>query len=67
MATTTSRSEMSATIARLPPQGQARTCEMELEAHVDPFGEPSERPLLLACINSYFESGVDNPVDEDVR
>ena len=27
MATTTSRSEMSATIARLPPHGQAKTCD----------------------------------------
>ena len=46
--------------------GALTTGEMELEAHVDPFGEPSERPLLLACINSYFESGVDNSVDEAV-
>jgi Mg2+-importing ATPase len=46
--------------------GTLTTGEMELEAHVDPLGEPSERPLLLACINSYFESGVDNPVDDAV-
>ncbi|MFS8065706.1 MAG: magnesium-translocating P-type ATPase [Byssovorax sp.] len=46
--------------------GTLTTGEMELEAHVDPLGEPSERPLLLGCINSYFESGVDNPVDEAV-
>jgi len=27
-------------------------------------GDPSERPLLLAYVNSYFESGVENPMDE---
>ena len=39
---------------------------MVLEHHVDSEGRPSERPLLLAYVNSYFESGVDNPVDEAV-
>ncbi|WP_437719445.1 magnesium-translocating P-type ATPase [Sorangium sp. So ce448] len=46
--------------------GTLTTGEMELEAHVDPLGEPSERPFLLAYLNSYFESGVDNPVDAAV-
>ncbi|AKT38827.1 magnesium-translocating P-type ATPase [Chondromyces crocatus] len=44
--------------------GTLTTGEMVLDAHLDPFGEPSERPLLLAYLNSYFESGVDNPLDE---
>jgi P-type Mg2+ transporter len=46
--------------------GTLTTGEMELSAYVDPLGEPSERPLLLAYVNSYFESGVDNSVDEAV-
>ncbi|MCW5802121.1 MAG: magnesium-translocating P-type ATPase [Deltaproteobacteria bacterium] len=41
--------------------------EMEVEQYVDPRGQPSERPLLLAYINSYFESGIDNPVDVAIR
>jgi Mg2+-importing ATPase len=40
--------------------------DMVLEHHVDIRGRSSERPLLLAYINSYFESGVENPVDEAV-
>ncbi|AGP39571.1 magnesium-translocating P-type ATPase [Sorangium cellulosum] len=46
--------------------GTLTTGEMELEAHVDPLGAPAERPFLLAYLNSYFESGVDNPVDAAV-
>jgi Mg2+-importing ATPase len=44
--------------------GTLTTGDMSLEAHVDPLGATGDRPLLLACVNSYFESGVDNPVDE---
>jgi Mg2+-importing ATPase len=39
---------------------------LTLEAHVDPMGAPSERPLVLAYLNSYFESGIDNPLDDAV-
>lgn len=46
--------------------GTLTTGEMVLESHVDPLGAPSERPVLLAYVNSYFESGVENPVDEAV-
>ncbi|KYF80026.1 magnesium-transporting ATPase [Sorangium cellulosum] len=46
--------------------GTLTTGEVELEAHVDPLGGPAERPFLLAYLNSYFESGVDNPVDAAV-
>jgi Mg2+-importing ATPase len=46
--------------------GTLTTADMRLEHHVDPFGETSDRPLLLAYVNSYFESGVDNPLDEAV-
>ncbi|WP_146650030.1 magnesium-translocating P-type ATPase [Labilithrix luteola] len=46
--------------------GTLTTGEMSLEAHVDPTGKTQERPLLLACVNSFFESGVENPVDAAV-
>lgn len=46
--------------------GTLTTGDMRLERHVDPLGEDSERPLLLAYVNSYFESGIDNPLDEAV-
>jgi Mg2+-importing ATPase len=46
--------------------GTLTTGEMKLEIHVDPLGETSERPLLLAYVNSYFESGIDNPLDDAV-
>ena len=40
--------------------------EMVLEQHVDPLGVSSERPLLMAYVNSYFESGVENAIDAAV-
>lgn len=46
--------------------GTLTTGEMVLDVHVDPMGAPSERPILLAYVNSYFESGVENPLDEAV-
>jgi len=46
--------------------GTLTTGEMTLDAWLDPLGHSSERPLLLAYLNSYFESGVDNPIDEAV-
>ncbi|PLP92452.1 hypothetical protein CYD26_10255 [Pseudomonas sp. FFUP_PS_473] len=30
-----------------------------LERHVDPLGQPSDRPLMLAYFNSHYESGPD--------
>jgi Mg2+-importing ATPase len=47
--------------------GTLTTGEMTLEAHVDPFGASSERPLLLAYVNSFFESGIENPLDAALR
>jgi Mg2+-importing ATPase len=46
--------------------GTLTTGEMRLELHTDALGRPSERPLLLAAINSYFESGVGNAIDDAV-
>jgi Mg2+-importing ATPase len=47
--------------------GTLTTGEMNVEEHVDPLGRPSERPLVLAYINSYFESGIENPLDAAIR
>jgi len=46
--------------------GTLTTGVMKLERSIDSFGRDGERPLLLGAVNSYFESGVDNPVDTAV-
>ncbi len=46
--------------------GTLTTGEMSLEEWVNPLGARAERPLLLCYLNSYFESGIDNPVDDAV-
>lgn len=46
--------------------GTLTTGEMNLERWVDSRGATSERPLLLGSINSFFESGVDDPTDAAV-
>jgi Mg2+-importing ATPase len=46
--------------------GTLTTGEMSLERHTDPRGAESERPVLLGAINSYFESGIENPLDAAV-
>ncbi len=46
--------------------GTLTTGEMTLERFTDPIGAPSTRPLLFAYLNSYFETGVDNPMDAAV-
>ena len=43
--------------------GTLTKAEMQLERAVDPCGAPSERPLLLATINSRFETGIRSPLD----
>jgi Mg2+-importing ATPase len=37
--------------------------EMRLDRALGPLGEPSERPLLLATLNSRFETGIRSPLD----
>jgi len=37
---------------------------MSLDRSVDPFGNPSPRPLELAYLNSKFETGIRSPLDE---
>jgi Mg2+-importing ATPase len=46
--------------------GTLTTGEMTLERQLDPLGRASERPLLLGYVNSYFESGIDDPADDAV-
>jgi Mg2+-importing ATPase len=40
--------------------------EMTLARSVDPFGQDGERPLLLAYLNSRFETGIRSPLDEAI-
>jgi P-type Mg2+ transporter len=46
--------------------GTLTTGEMRLEVHVDARGRTTERPLVLAYLNSFFQSGVRNPTDAAV-
>jgi P-type Mg2+ transporter len=46
--------------------GTITSGEMQLEAHVDALGQPSERVFLLAYLNSLFETGVDDPHSQAV-
>ncbi|MGN6105905.1 MAG: magnesium-translocating P-type ATPase [Kofleriaceae bacterium] len=36
---------------------------MSVDASLDPFGEPSERALAMARLNSQFETGIKSPFD----
>ncbi len=46
--------------------GTLTSGEMELDSSLDPFGEPSERPLFLGYLNSRFESGIESPLDASI-
>ena len=46
--------------------GTLTSGEMELDSSLDPFGEPSERPLQLGYLNSCFESGIKSPLDASI-
>jgi Mg2+-importing ATPase len=37
--------------------------DMSLERALDPAGTPADRPVLLAAINSAFETGIKSPLD----
>ena len=43
--------------------GTLTSGNMVLDQHLDPFGNPSERVLLLAYLNSYHETGIKSPLD----
>lgn len=47
--------------------GTLTSGEMKLDQHLDPFGTPSERPFLLAYLNSLHETGVTNPLDQAIK
>ena len=40
--------------------------KIKLERHVDAWGNPNERVLELAWLNSHFESGIRSPLDEAI-
>ena len=37
-----------------------------LDRHVDPVGNPAERVFLLAYLNSFFETGIENPLNKAI-
>ena len=47
--------------------GTLTSGEMALDQHLDPFGAPSERPFLLAYLNSLHETGVSNALDQAIK
>ena len=46
--------------------GTLTSGEMELNRHIDPVGNASNRVHLLGFVNASFESGVKNPIDEAI-
>ena len=46
--------------------GTLTEAKIRMERHVDADGRPSERVLELAYLNSFFETGVRNPLDEAI-
>ena len=43
--------------------GTLTSGEMSLQSHTDAFGADSEYTFLLGFLNSYFETGIKNPLD----
>jgi Mg2+-importing ATPase len=46
--------------------GTLTSGEMKLDDRLDPLGAESERPFALAYLNSLFETGIGNPLDEAI-
>lgn len=46
--------------------GTITSGEMTLDGHIDPAGNPEEKVLLLAYVNSAFETGLKNPLDQAI-
>jgi Mg2+-importing ATPase len=46
--------------------GTITSGEMTLDGHLDPTGKLSDKVLLLAYINSTFETGMKNPLDQAI-
>ncbi|MGB9178710.1 MAG: magnesium-translocating P-type ATPase [Pyrinomonadaceae bacterium] len=47
--------------------GTLTSGEMLLNEHLDPFGKPRERVFQLAYLNSFYETGIGNPVDKAIK
>jgi Mg2+-importing ATPase len=46
--------------------GTLTEARIKLEQHIDAQGQPSQRVLQLAYLNSYFESGLKSPLDDAI-
>ncbi len=46
--------------------GTLTEAKIRLEQHIDPHGQPSERVLELAYLNSFFETGLKSSLDEAI-
>jgi Mg2+-importing ATPase len=46
--------------------GTLTEAKIKLEQHVDAEGRPSDRVLELAYLNSFFETGLKNPLDDAI-
>ncbi|HET9000599.1 MAG TPA: magnesium-translocating P-type ATPase [bacterium] len=46
--------------------GTLTSGEMVLDQHLDPLGQSSDRVLLLASLNSAYETGIRSPLDEAI-
>src|SRR5512136_884730 len=46
--------------------GTLTEAQIRLEQHLDPLGRNSARTLLLAFLNSFFETGLKSPLDEAI-
>ncbi len=46
--------------------GTLTEAKIRLEQHVDPQGNPGERVLELAYLNSFFETGLKSPLDDAI-
>lgn len=47
--------------------GTLTSGELSLEQHTDPFGKASERVFELAYLNSFFETGIVNPLNRAIK
>jgi P-type Mg2+ transporter len=47
--------------------GTLTSGDTALDQHLDPFGNPAERVFLLAYLNSFYETGVENAVNAALR
>ncbi|MBS0621736.1 MAG: magnesium-translocating P-type ATPase, partial [Verrucomicrobia bacterium] len=46
--------------------GTLTEAQMRLDHWIDPLGQPSQHTLTLAILNSAFQQGINNPIDEAI-